>query len=51
MISLRWGRNLIAALIVNALIDPTYLFAQSQPSPAPTDQHVSQGGSTAGPSH
>jgi hypothetical protein len=38
MISLRWGRNLIAALIVNALIDPTYLFAQSQPSPAPTDQ-------------
>jgi hypothetical protein len=38
MISLRWGRNLIAALIVNALIGPTYSFAQSQPSPAPTDQ-------------
>jgi hypothetical protein len=36
--SFRWLRNIIAALIVSAVIWPTCLFAQSQPSPTALDQ-------------
>jgi hypothetical protein len=38
MSGFRWRRNLIAALIVNAVIWPTCLFAQSQRSPTEFDQ-------------
>jgi hypothetical protein len=36
--SFRWRRGLIAVLIVNAVIWPTCLFAQSQPSPTASDR-------------